>query len=130
MIKWLFLPVLLLMFSCQDGNNLLNTRPSGVLSKEKMTDLFVEINLAESSLRVGTPPHNQTADSIYQKSQLLKVFEKYEVTPEDFTKSLTYYSEHVLELNEIYLEVINRLTSMGANLEGNKSKKITPAGKK
>jgi hypothetical protein len=130
MAKWLFFPLLILLVSCENGSKILSTRPSGVLSKEKMTEIFVEINLAESVLRVGNPPHNQTADSIYQKSQLLKVYQKFDITPDDFSKSLAYYSEHVVELNAIYLEVINRLTSMEANLEGNKSKKPVPAVKK
>jgi hypothetical protein len=123
MNKWLLIPALLFLISCNGGSTMLSTRPSGVISKSKMVDVLVDINLAEAALRVGTPSHNQPADTLYQKSQFIKVFEKNEVNPDDFTTSLNYYTEHVEELNEIYLEVIDRLTSMQANLEGNKTPK-------
>ena len=129
MNKWLFLPAFLLLFSCHKGGPILNTRPSGVLSKSKMIDMLTDINLAESALRVGTPTRTQPEDTTYQKSMFIKVFEKNKVNPDDFDKSLTYYTEHVDDLNEIYMEVINRLTTMGANLEGKKSKKELPVKK-
>jgi hypothetical protein len=129
MKKWLLLPALALLISCNQGSAWFGTRPSGVLSKSKMADLLVDINLAESALRVGTPAHIQASDSIYQKSQFIKVFADHDVSPGDFDKSLTYYSEHVDDLNEIYLEVIDRLSTMQAEAEGNTAKKVTPSGK-
>jgi hypothetical protein len=122
--KLLIIPVLLILLSCNRESPILNSRPSGVLSKEKMIDLLVDINLAESALRVGLPAHNLPSDSIYQKSQFIKVFEKNEVKPDDFDKSLNYYTEHVEDLNEIYLEVINKLSMMEAGLEAKNAPKV------
>jgi hypothetical protein len=124
--KLLIIPVLVMLLACNREGPILNSRPSGVLSKEKMIDLLVDINLAESALRVGLPAHNLPSDSLYQKSQFIKVFEKNKVKPDDFDKSLNYYTEHVEELNEIYLEVINRLTVMEAGLEAKKATKAKP----
>jgi len=129
-IKWLVIPLLLLLIACNEGGAILSTRPSGVLGKDKMIDLLVDINLAESAIRMGLPAHNLPSDSIYQKSQFLKVFEENGVKPDEFDKSLSYYSEHVEELNEIYLEVIDRLTVMEAGLEGNAAPKASPKNPK
>lgn len=97
------------------------TRPAGVLDKESMIDLLVDINIAEASLRYGNVQHTMTGDSTYQKSLYLEVFEKNKVKPDDFQKSLDYYSEHVDELNSIYTAVVEKLSSMQAELQGQKS---------
>ncbi|NVO20545.1 MAG: DUF4296 domain-containing protein [Bacteroidetes bacterium] len=125
MKKWIYLPILLLLLSCNKGSPIISTRPSGALSKSQMTDLLIDINLAEAALRVGTPIHNQSFDTVYQKSQFIKVFQEHEVSPDDFDKSLTYYSQHVEDLNDIYEGVLSRLSDMQAKLEGNPVKKTS-----
>lgn len=112
---------LLLLFSCKQGGGVMLTRPAGVLDKESMIDLLVDINIAEASLRYGNVQHTMTGDSTYQKSLYLEVFEKNKVKPDDFQKSLDYYSEHVDELNSIYTAVVEKLSSMQAELQGQKS---------
>jgi hypothetical protein len=123
MKRWFHIFLIPLFFACNDSDQLLNSRPSGVLSKEKMTQVILDINLAESSMRFGNVQHTMISDSIYQKSQYLEVFSKNDVKPEDFNKSLMYYAEHIDDLNDIYTAVINRLTEMQAKLQGNSSKK-------
>jgi hypothetical protein len=130
MKKWFLFPVLAVLISCNQGSSIFGTRPPGVLNKSEMIDLLVDINLAESALRVGTPAHIQASDSLYQKSQFIQVFKDHEVTPGEFDKSLSYYSEHVDDLNEIYLEVIDKLATMQAESESKSAKKTAPLKKK
>jgi hypothetical protein len=101
----------------------MNSRPSGILSKDKMADLLVDINLAESAMRVGKDQHSSLADSMYQKSMYLKVYEKNDVTPDEFRKSLDFYTKNIEDLNDIFTEVIDRLNSMQAEIEGKKTEK-------
>ena len=121
LVRWSFLLSVILVLSCNKGGPILSTRPAGVLSKSQMVEVLVDINLAESALRVGNPVHNQSYDSIYQKSQFIKVFEKNNISPDNFDKSLSYYSEHIDDLNDIYSDVLERLSDMQAKLEGNKN---------
>jgi hypothetical protein len=114
----ILVPVLLLLFSCDKSDRLFSSRPSGVLGKEAMAEILVDIHLAESALRAGNIQHTLPADSLYQKSQFIEVFTKNRVKPDEFNLSLSYYTGHIDELNEIYTEVINRLTSIEAELEG------------
>ena len=88
-----------------------------------MTDMLIDINLAESALRAGNIQHTLPADSSYQKAQFAAVFKKNGVKPDDFNRSLTYYIEHIDELNDIYTEVINRLTLMDAEMQKAETKK-------
>ncbi len=127
--KYLFLILLFLAFACKDGEGLLSSRPSGVLSQDEMTDILVDIHLAESALRVGNIQHISNADSTYQKSQFLEIFREHEVSPDEFRNSVKYYTEHVTLLDAIYTEVINRLTEMEAGLQGDQNKKDNKAGK-
>ncbi len=87
-----------------------------------MVELLVDIHLAESALRVGNIQHVSVADSIYQKSQFAEVFNKHEVKPDDFRKSMEYYTERVSLLDEIYTSVIDRLTEMESELQGTDKK--------
>ncbi len=94
-----------------------------------MIDMLVDINLAEAALRAGNIQHTLPADSNYQKAQYAAVFKKNSVRPDDFNRSLTYYIEHIDELNDIYTEVINRLTVMDAEMQKGKAKKETDSKK-
>ncbi len=87
-----------------------------------MVDLLVDIHLAESALRVGNIQHVSVADSIYQKSQFAEVFKEHDVKPDDFQKSMKYYTERVSLLDEIYTSVIDRLTEMESELQGTEKK--------
>lgn len=122
MKKYLFISLLFIAFSCSDGEGLLSSRPSGVLSQDDMVEVLIDIHLAESALRVGNVQHISNADSLYQKSQFLEVFRKHDISPDEFRKSIEYYTEHVTLLDAVYAEVIDRLTEMEAALQGEEKK--------
>jgi hypothetical protein len=117
---WILVSWLVLFVSCSGKQNLIPGMGDDVLSREEMTDLLVDINLAESGLRVGNVQRTQASDSLYQQSLFLEVFKKNDVTPDQFNSSLDYYSRRVDDMNEIFGEVINRLTVMQAELQGSK----------
>ena len=79
--------------------------------------MLVDINLAESALRAGDIQRTLPADSLYQKAQYVEVFKKNGVTPGEFNKSLTYYIERIEDLNDIYSDVISKLSAMEAEMQ-------------
>lgn len=104
--------------ACDKVEGVFSSRPSGVLSKKAMTSLLVDIHLQEAIIRTGTHTGNDTDMRNYSRSGYLKVFAKHDVTPEEFKKSLDYYLLHVDELDDIYTGVINQLTQMQAEVQG------------
>jgi len=122
MKTFIFLVILVCIFSsCERGDRLLNSRPAGVISEKHMVDVLVDIHLAESALRVANIQKTMPGDSTYQRSLFLEVFDKQRITPDEFQKSLSYYSAQISKLDEIYTEVIARLTQMESELRGSET---------
>jgi hypothetical protein len=114
MKKWALLALLaMLIASC---NSILRSKPSGTLSEEEMTELLVDIHLTEATLSVADEALARSYDTANLRIRFAQVFKKHDVKPDDFKASLDYYLEHIEQLDKIYVEVINRLTVMEANL--------------
>jgi hypothetical protein len=115
MKKWAFLALLtVLILSC---NSILRSKPSGTLSEEEMTDILVDIHLTEATLNIADESLARSYDTTNLRIRFAQVFKKHDVKPDDFKASLDYYLEHIEQLDKIYVEVINRLTEMEANLQ-------------
>ena len=114
MKKWAFLFCMsLLWVSC---NSILSSKPVGTLSESQMVDLLVDIHLAEASLKTGNDSVSRLNDTTGMRQRFSQVFEKHDIAPDRFNKSLNYYIEHIEDLNKIYSEVIAKLTEMDAQL--------------
>lgn len=82
-----------------------------------MVDILVDIHLTEASLNVGNDSTVRLNDTTQLRIRFAQVFIKNDISPDDFNSSLTYYLEHIEELDKIYKEVINRLTELEATLQ-------------
>ena len=102
----------------------MSSKPKGTLSEKQMTDILVDIHLTEATLRIATDSSFRPEDTTQLRIRFAQVFEKHNVDPDDFNVSLTYYLEHIEELDKIYVQVINRLTELDATLQP-KSKQNT-----
>ena len=115
MRKWAFvLCITLLSASC---NSILNSRPSGTLSENQMIDVLVDIHLTEATLNIANDPISRLTDTTQLRIRYAQIFVKNDIDPDDFNASLTYYLGHIEELDNIYKEVINRLTALEATLQ-------------
>jgi hypothetical protein len=114
MKKWAFVALFtVLIISC---NSILKSKPSGTLSEKEMVDLLVDIHLTEATLSITDQSEARSFDTTNMRIRFAQVFRKHDVMPDDFKASLDYYLVHIEELDKIYVEVINRLTVMEANL--------------
>lgn len=114
MKKWTFLVCMaLLTASC---SNLLSSKPSGTLSEKQMADLLVDIHLTEATLKIANDSSFRINDTTALRNRFALVFIKHDIDPDDFNASLGYYLEHIDELDKIYVEVINRLTTLEVTL--------------
>jgi len=113
--NWAF--VLCIAFLATSCNRILNSKPSGTLSENQMVDILVDIHLTEASLIVANDSIARLNDTLQLRSRFAQVFVKQDVNPDDFNSSLTYYLEHIEDLDKIYKEVIKKLTELEATLQ-------------
>jgi len=115
MRKWAL--ILFIAMLCASCNSILSSRPSGTLSEKQMTDILVDIHLTEAAMRVANDSLSRLHDTTQMRIQFAEVFAKHGIGPDDFNASLTYYLEHIEELDKIYVGVISRLTELDATLQ-------------
>jgi hypothetical protein len=84
--------------------------PEGVMNKEKFTEVFTDIQLLEASMRQRfiRDEDPKLLYPIYYK----QVFEKHEISEEEFKESLDYWSGQDHEMTGIYDSVIENLSLM------------------
>ncbi len=106
--------LILIIGGCQSGNNEKNL----ILKKEKMTDVMVDVHLAEAVLRnkkiSGEKLDKITSDAYH------KIFNKHAITKAQFDSSFAYYERNIEKFNEIYEEVIVRLNKRQRQAEQEK----------
>jgi len=123
MSKWAFIFfIAVLSASC---NSLLSSKPSDTLTEQQMTDVLVDIHLTEAALKIADETATRLNDTTQLRMRFAQVFIKHDINPDDFNTSLTYYLEHIEEIDKIYVEVINRLTELEATLQPKPEKVIS-----
>lgn len=80
-----------------------NSSPSAVIGEEKYIDLMVELQLFRSYIRT-VPSDSATLDSLQTE-----IFNKYNVTREEFSKSHQYYQQQYVQQKERIDKAIEQL---------------------
>lgn len=95
-------------------------RPSDVLDKDEMISMLVDFHLAEAKVRMldDSAEIKRFADTAYLRSHFASVFVAHNTTPGHFDQSLNYYLTHIEDLQEIYTQVIQKLTAIEAKEGG------------
>lgn len=106
-INKLLLFAVLCYASCSGDNAAV---PAGILSKDKMIEVLLDVHLAESSV-------NSRGLTNLQLNQLIAtrydgILKSHETTFPEFKKSFDYYLQHPEQFEEIYQEIVNRLTAL------------------
>ncbi len=84
--------------------------PANIIKKEKMIQLIADIEITQGFIKLK----NSSKDSIDIKALYLSNFNHYQVTQNQFNKSLKYYSANPKQLEEIYKKVIVLLSKKQA----------------
>jgi hypothetical protein len=89
--------------------------PHGILSKEKMVPLLVDLHLTEpiyaQRFTLGIPD-STALDDLY-----LSFLKKHKVSRKQFEKSVFYYGKHPEQYKEIYNKVLDRLGEMESKIK-------------
>ena len=92
-----------LIFSCKNDT----TDNKKYISKEKMVNILIDIHLIEEKVN----QLNFSKDSSKVMFDMLEkeIFQKYNITDEDYRKSYSHYFFNPEELDDIYQSVIDSL---------------------
>lgn len=105
----------LLLFSC-------NTRPKGVLSESKMSDVLYEIYLSDA---VNTVKFKANVDSSKRRSYRY-ILHKNDVSVANFDSSMVWYAAHPDKQEQLYDNVIHRMEELQKDVNAGKLKQIIP----
>lgn len=111
----IFLIIIIVAFaaSCKQQTE---KKPDDIWSREKFVDAMVEVQITEAFIRLG---YNRSHESYRHKDSLFKsTFDELGVSREEFERNFTYYSNRPKEMEEIYEEVIENLSTKQAELQG------------
>lgn len=106
---------LLFFIACSPKNE---RPPSGILSKDKMIEVLVDVHIIEALPQSHGLNMNQVNRIMAGKYDT--VMKKHNTTNDQFDASYQYYIEHPKDLDEIYQEVVSRLTAMEGKLRANR----------
>lgn len=112
--------ITLFISSCTEYIPNENTAPEDLIQKQEFTNILFDIRLTEVIIRQDiTSGAGKHADSITQKYYQY-IFNKHEVDQIQFQKSLDYYTNIPLELDEINNAISDSLTKLKAEIKSTK----------
>ena len=104
----------LLVFAILSFSNCSNNEdkiPKGILSKEKMTAVLLDVHILESSMNMSLVKQNiKTNDT----TTFYPVFKSNSITKKEYEESLAFYKSKPKLLNEIYDSVLVLISTMQA----------------
>ena len=99
----------LTIISCSEYNSTQRLKPDDLISKSEFTKIMFDMRLSEVIIRQDITNNNgNNADSI-TKHQYSFVFKKHNISSEQFQRSLLYYTNNPVVLNEINNNVVDSL---------------------
>src|SRR5210317_343494 len=103
---------LLLLLSCSPTEE--EIVPEGLIDEETMTAILTDVHLIEGA-RTGLTILGDTASNITDYYDAM--YEKFEITEEQFDMSFKYYTQHPKVMDKMYEQVIEDLTIIEAELK-------------
>lgn len=83
-------------------------RPADVIPEKKMTDILLDIHIAEARIENMGLPYDTSA--VYYQQQQEEIFKKHQVSADKFFKSYDYYVDNISVLDKIYEKVVDSLS--------------------
>ncbi len=100
----------LFILACK-GNN--NKTPNGIVSKDTIAFVLMDIHLAEAGARtITSTPINETVVSYYQFIE-----KKYHISDTTFKQSMQYYTAHPEIMAEIYAKITEEMSKKEAEIQ-------------
>jgi len=100
----------LFILACKGNNNQI---PKGIIAKDTMAFVLMDIHLAEAGARTITnTPINETVVSYYQFIE-----KKYHISDTTFKQSMQFYTAHPEIMAEIYTKITEEMSKKEAEIQ-------------
>ncbi|MBA3648863.1 MAG: DUF4296 domain-containing protein [Chitinophagales bacterium] len=109
MIRIIGLYVCLISFLLSCGEETEQVPPD-LLPKNKMTAILTDVHIAESALNTNGLTREQIDRAMAIRYQ--QIMKKDSVTYSQFSNTYDYYLHHPADMDDVYQEVVNRLTAL------------------
>lgn len=101
---------------------LCSCRPKGVISAKELTDVLVDVHIAEaltdtSYRKVPTEWYGGLKPVFFRDMLFQSVFRKHNITEKEFYQSIGYYSRDLRKFSKIYANVNNRLVKLERDID-------------
>ncbi|MCK4569407.1 MAG: DUF4296 domain-containing protein [Bacteroidales bacterium] len=107
---------LLLLTSCYPTHDETKiSKPDNLIEKDKIIIILADVEVAESALRQKQNLGHEIGEA--REAYYYAIFTQHEVSSEQFDSSMAYYKQDLETLNEIYEEVITRLSVMESEIQ-------------
>jgi len=96
------------------------SKPKDIIPKDKMTNILLDVYIGEGKISALSVKRDSSLAifDVYEG----RIFEKHQVERETYKKSLSYYYDHPMELEEIYNSVMDSLNVKEQKLKEAKDK--------
>jgi hypothetical protein len=105
---WVLIIAFIVLLGCKN-----NELPKGIIAKENMVGLLVDMHISDSYLNQVTNPDTLQMQA---KVRYNYIFKRYHTDSTKFSNSLNYYSLKAEELTEIYKKVTDSLDALQKGL--------------
>lgn len=90
--------------------------PEGILTPEELVPVLTEVEIAQGYLRIKSSIDDSLFRSkAFQENHYIHIFNKHNITEEQFNKNIAYYSMYPKEMEKIYNDVIIAISQEQAN---------------
>jgi hypothetical protein len=90
-------------------------KPDDLIVRDTLIHLLAEIELIESAIRDKQNLGHEIDD--LNEAFYATVFKKYNVSREQFNRSMDYYKQNLEEMDDIYEDVISRLSVIESQIQ-------------
>ena len=112
MKKHLVVFFVILVVSCTYNSK----EPDYVIPKDDMVNIILDIHIMDGLLNINSIK-DEFEEKMDSSDYYYLIFEKYGYDEKDFDTSLYYYGEHINKYDEIYEQVLNKLTLLDADIK-------------
>lgn len=112
-VIFVLLVFFLALHACESDRS--SSKDYKIIENDKMVDVMVDVHIIEATLRdkkISGDSLKKLTSDYYQN-----LFDKHNISRQDFDSSFAYYEDNVGELNNIYEKVIERLNKKQRKLE-------------
>jgi hypothetical protein len=116
MYRIILFSFLLMMVACGEAD----TVPKGVLSKDEMRDVLLDMNIADAYSSDNSDAHKPLPDSIREKRDKMyfrQVLDLHHLTLSEFDSSYHFYESHPDRLKQVYDMMLDKATAYRENID-------------